>query len=60
MPEKKEWGTAIACLVAAGVLWLLLRFFSKLSPRLDDLFEWIASNLETAGLKCLVDADRQL
>ena len=39
---------AVLCLIAAGCLALLMRFFNKLNPRLDKLFEWLASNFENA------------
>ncbi|MFE4106623.1 NACHT domain-containing protein [Almyronema epifaneia] len=48
--REKEWWAAIACLLAAGLLWLLIRFFSQLTPSLDKLFQWLALKLETAAI----------
>jgi NACHT domain len=42
--REQNWKVAIALTVAAGLVAILLRFFDKLSPHLDKLFEWLANN----------------
>jgi predicted NACHT family NTPase len=42
--REQKWSVVIALVAAAGLIALLLRFFSKLTPHLDKLFEWLASN----------------
>jgi NACHT domain/Sulfatase-modifying factor enzyme 1 len=42
--REQQWNLAILLTVGAGAIALLLRFFDKLSPHLDKLFEWLANN----------------
>jgi predicted NACHT family NTPase len=42
--KEQQWNLAIWLTVGAGAIALLLKFFDKLSPHLDKLFEWLANN----------------
>jgi predicted NACHT family NTPase len=42
--KEQKWSVVIALVAVAGLTALLLRFFSKLTPHLDKLFEWLANN----------------
>jgi predicted NACHT family NTPase len=42
--KEQQWNLVIWLIVGAGSIALLLRFFDKLSPHLDKLFEWLANN----------------
>jgi predicted NACHT family NTPase len=42
--KEQKWDVAILLAVGAGLVALLAKFFDKLSPHIDKLFEWLANN----------------
>ncbi len=46
-----NWGGAIASLIGTAFLTFLLKFFTKLDPRLDALAEWSVSQVEQSVLR---------
>jgi hypothetical protein len=48
--RKTQWKNAGLCIVAAGGFWLIIKVGNKLSPRIDQLIDWIFSNLERLAL----------
>ncbi|MBW4658940.1 MAG: NACHT domain-containing protein [Drouetiella hepatica Uher 2000/2452] len=45
-----NWGGAIVSLLGTAILTFLLKFFTKLDPRLDALAEWSVSQVEQFAL----------
>lgn len=50
--KEQKWTLAIALVAGAGLIALLLRFFDKLLPHLDKLFEWLANNFAGWVQRC--------
>ncbi|MBI4783686.1 MAG: NACHT domain-containing protein [Oscillatoriophycideae cyanobacterium NC_groundwater_1537_Pr4_S-0.65um_50_18] len=46
-----NWSGAIAALIGTAILTFLLKFFTKLDPRLDALAEWSVSQFEQSILR---------
>jgi energy-coupling factor transporter ATP-binding protein EcfA2 len=42
--KEQKWDVAIFLTITAGLVALLAKFFDKLSPHIDKLFEWLANN----------------
>jgi predicted NACHT family NTPase len=42
--KEQQWDVALSLIVGASLIALLAKFFDKLSPHIDKLFEWLANN----------------
>ncbi|MCY7276282.1 MAG: hypothetical protein LH702_21735 [Phormidesmis sp. CAN_BIN44] len=49
--EEGKWTEAIMITSIAGLLVIMIKFFGKLEPKIDKLFEWLANNFESGLLK---------
>ncbi|MBD2360169.1 GUN4 domain-containing protein [Anabaena minutissima FACHB-250] len=48
--RKTQWKNAGLCIVAASGFWLIIKIGNKLSPRIDQLIDWILSHAERLAL----------